>query len=122
MTTTELLLTVTIVAGFVVLLLTLGAFLARRYTVGVIAMVLAGACFVGALVLMGKVSADQDAATRQAVKQKYAVKITAWGNPLGTDPVWIIDGKKVSCEADLQDRSDPIVRCGKDTFVELPLR
>jgi hypothetical protein len=119
MSHTEVLLTVTIVAGFAVLVLTLVAFVARRTTVGIIALVLAGVCFVAALVLMGKVSSDQDAATRQAVREKYAVKIQAWGNPLGTDPEWIVDGKKVDCVAHLQDRSDPIVECeGK----ELPLR
>jgi hypothetical protein len=121
MTHTEILLAVTIVAGFVVLLLTLGAFIARRSTLGVVALVLAGVCFVAALVLMGKVSADQDAVTRAAVQAKYDVKITAWGTPLGTDPAWIINGKVVDCVADLQDRSDPIVLCGKD-LKELPRR
>jgi hypothetical protein len=121
MTHTEVLLVATIGAGFLVLLLTLGAFLIGKYALGVIALVLAGACFVGALVLMGKVSADQDAVTRAAVIAKYDVKITGWGDPLGTDPEWIVNGKKVDCEADLQDRSDPTITCGKD-LKELPLR
>jgi hypothetical protein len=122
MTHTEVLLAVAILAGFVVLLLTLGAFIARRATIGILALVLAGVCFVAALVLMGKVSADQDAETRAAVTAKYDVKIQAWGNPLGTDPEWIVDGRKVDCEAILTDRSDPIVKCGDEKLVELPLR
>jgi hypothetical protein len=119
MTHTEVLLAAAIVAGYVVLLLTLGAFIARKTTIGIAALVLAGVCFVVALVLMGKVSAEQDAETRAAVTAKYDVKIQAWGSPLGTDSEWIVDGKKVDCEAILTDRSDPIVTCDDK---ELPLR
>jgi hypothetical protein len=119
MSDTEVMLTVTIVGGFVVLLLTLAAFIKNAYRAGVAGLVVAGAAFILALVLMSHVSAEQDEATRTAVLEKYDVKIQAWGNPLGTAAEWKVNGKEVECEVDLQDPADPVVKCEKK---ELPLR
>jgi hypothetical protein len=118
MTQTEVLLIAAIVGGFLILLLTLGAFVLGKYTAGVVALVLAGVCFVAALFLMAQVSVAQEDETRQAVLDKYDVTVEQWGTPLGASATWVVNGEEVDCVVLLEDRDDPTVRCNNK---ELPL-
>jgi hypothetical protein len=119
MTQTEVLLAAAIAAGFLLLLATAGAFALKRQTLGLTVLVLAGATFVAALVLMARVSTHHQDEERAAVEAKYHVTIQEWGAPLGSAPVWEVDGKEVDCVADLDDRDDPVVVCDGE---ELPKR
>lgn len=107
-----------IAAGFVVLLLTVGAFAAGRSVLGVLGLVLAGAAFVTSLVFMGRVSSQWEDHVRAEVLDKYDVKVQRWGPPLGT-AAWRIDGQPAQCDVDLADEDDPVVRCDDQ---ELPRR
>lgn len=118
MTETQMLLAAAIAAGFVVLLLTVGAFAAGRSALGVLGLVLAAAAFVGSLVLMGRVSSQWEDHVRAEVLDKYDVKVDQWGPPLGT-ATWVIDGRHVECEVDLADEDDPVLSCPD---LELPRR
>jgi len=111
MTHNEMLLIGAIVAGFALLLLTLGAFIVRRPALGLVLLIGAGAAFVVALVFMSRVSQDQERAMRAAVNEKYDVHVQKWGEPLGVSPKWQIDGKVMVCEADVSDESDPVLTC-----------
>lgn len=119
MTQSETLLTVATVGGFVLLLLTLGAFIVGRQGVGLVLLLVAGAAFVGALVMMGKVSTEQDLRLRAAVEQKYDVRVQQWGQPLGPTQVWKVDHRVMDCHADVSDESDPVLTCDGR---EMPLR
>jgi hypothetical protein len=119
MTTSEILLAVATVGGFVLLLLTLGAFVIKRQGLGLVLLIGAGAAFVAALVLMGRVSTEQDLRLRAAVLDKYDVKVQQWGQPLGSDQTWKVDHRTMDCHADVADESDPVLTCNGR---EMPLR
>lgn len=112
MTDTHTLLMATIVAGFVVLALMLAAFAIGREGLGVLILLLATGVFVVALVLMGRLSVQEQQEARDAVLAKYDVRIQQWGPPLGVDPEWKVDGKVSDCAVDLDDPEDPVVTCG----------
>src|SRR4051812_27271439 len=99
MTHNEILLIGAIVAGFALLLLTLGAFIVSRQALGLVLLIGAGAAFIAALVFMSRVSQDQERALRAAVNEKYDVHVQKWGEPLGVSPRWEIDGRFMDCEA-----------------------
>jgi len=115
MTQTEILLVLVIAAGFLLLALTVGAFVIHRQGLGVALLVLAGASFVVALVLMGRVSTDWESSKRAEVLAKYDVKVQAWGAPLGSAPDWVVDGKKSKCVVILTGSDAPVMTCdGKE--------
>jgi hypothetical protein len=120
MTQTQILLLVAIVAGFLLLALTVGAFVVSRQRLGVLLLVLAGASFVAALLLMGRVSSQWEVDKRAAVLAKYDVKVQHWGAPLGSDPQWEVD-KKVykECVVLFPSPDDPTFECDGE---EMPLR
>jgi hypothetical protein len=119
MTHNEILLAAAIVIGFVLLLLTLGAFIVSRPALGLALLITAGAAFIAALVFMSRVSQDQEQGLRAAVNAKYDVHVQKWGEPLGVSPKWEIDGRLMDCDADVADESDPVLTCNGH---ELPLR
>ena len=119
MTHYEVLLAAATIAGFALLLLTLGAFIVSRARLGLVTLVAAGTAFIAALTFMSHVSAEQEQALRSAVNAKYDVHIQKWGEPLGTSPLWQVDGRSMDCEADVSDESDPVVKCNGH---QLPLR
>lgn len=119
MTHFEVLLAAAIVAGFALLLLTLGAFIVSRPRLGLVLLIAAGVAFIAALVCMTRVSQAQEDALRAAVNRKYDVHVQKWGEPLGTSPKWQVDGRTMDCEADVADKSDPVLTCDGH---ELPLR
>ena len=105
--------------GFLLLLITVGAFVVGRERVGVGLLVVAAAVFITSLVLMGRLSTQEQSEARQAVAQKYRVRIDEWGPPLGVAPTWEVDGRKADCAVNLDNPDDPVVTCdGK----ELPRR
>ena len=120
MTESQLLLAAAIVAGFVLLALTVGAFVVARQRLGLALLVLAAVSFVGALLLMGRVSSQWEHDRREAVTTKYAVKVKQWGAPLGSDPEWKVNGKvRKECVVLFPSPDDPTFECdGK----EMPLR
>jgi hypothetical protein len=111
MTQTEILLLCAIVAGFVLLALSVTAFALHRARVGAVLLVVAAVATLLAYPLLGDVSRDREDATREAIETKYGVDVTEWGSPLGDSAVWVIDGKYKDCELDLSDRDDPVVTC-----------
>lgn len=112
MTDTEIQLLCALLAGFALLALSIGAFALRRARAGTALLVLAGVACVACYPLMGKVSRAQEDETRAAIEAKYGIDVTRWGGPLGSSPVWVIDGKQVVCEhIDLSDPDDPILEC-----------
>lgn len=111
MTHTEILLTVATVGGFALLLLTLGAFAISRQGIGLVLLLASGAAFVAALVLMGRVSTEQDLRLRAAVEHKYDVRVQQWGQPLGPKQVWRINHRTMDCHANVADESDPVLTC-----------
>jgi hypothetical protein len=119
MTHYEMLLAAAILAGFLLLALTVGAFIVARPRLGLALLIAAGIAFIGSLFVMSHVSHAQEARLRGAVLRKYDVHVEKWGEPLGTNPTWRVDGKNRSCEADVSDESDPVLTCGGQ---ELPLR
>jgi hypothetical protein len=119
MTHYEMLLAAAIVAGFALLLLTVGAFIIARQKLGLLLLVAAGVAFIASLGLMSHVSHAQQVRLRHAVLAKYDVHVQKWGEPLGVSPTWEIDGKVMDCDADVADESDPVLTCNGH---ELPLR
>jgi hypothetical protein len=119
MTHYEMLLAAAIVAGFALLLLTVGAFIIARPKLGLVLLVAAGVAFIASLGLMSHVSAAQQARLRHAVLAKYDVQVQKWGEPLGSNPSWVVNGRKTVCEADVSNESDPVLSCGGN---QLPLR
>ncbi|MFC7497388.1 MULTISPECIES: hypothetical protein [unclassified Nocardioides] len=112
MTDTEIQLMAAIIAGFVLLALSVGAFATHRSRLGVTLLVLAAVATVVSYPLITKVARDQDDATREAIEQKYGIDVEDWGPPLGDATVWVIDGEQQSCEhIDLSDRDDPVLEC-----------
>ena len=120
MSQTQILLLAAIVAGFLLLALTVGAFVISRQRLGVLLLVLAGASFVAALVLMGRVSSEWQADKRAEVLAKYDVKVQDWGAPLGSAPDWKVNGKEHrECVVLFPSPDDPTFECDGE---ELPLR
>jgi hypothetical protein len=119
MTHYEMLLTAAIIAGFALLLLTVGAFIIARPRLGLLLLITAGVAFIGALLVMSHVSHAQEVRLRHAVLAKYDVHVEKWGEPLGSNPVWRVNGKDTVCEADVSDEADPILSCAGG---KLPLR
>lgn len=119
MSHSEILLLAAIVAGFLLLGLTAGAFAISRPRIGVLLLVLSGVAFVGALVLMGRVSSQWEMAKRAEVTAKYHVKVQAWGAPLGSARDWEVDGKKADCVVILTGADAPVMTCDGQ---EMPLR
>ncbi|MBB3044862.1 hypothetical protein KM427_12030 [Nocardioides sp. LMS-CY] len=119
MTQTEIQLLSTIVAGFLLLALSVGAFALHRSRIGVLLLVLAAVATLLSYPLIGQVSRDQQESTRQAIEAKYDFEITEWSAPLGDSPIWVIDGRPQSCEVDLSDRDDPVLEC-TDPVAEAP--
>jgi hypothetical protein len=111
MTHTQILLTIALVVGFALLLATVGLFAINRGAVGLVSLVLAGACFVAALVLTARMSEEWQAHVRAEVLAKYDVSVQEWGAPLGSAPTWMVDGKHTECVVDAADKDDPVVRC-----------
>jgi hypothetical protein len=119
MTQTELYLALSIVAGFLLLALTVGAFVISRPRLGVLLLVLAGVSFVGSLVLMARVSSQWEDDKRALINAKYDVKVQHWGAPLGSAPDWKVNGKTTTCVVTFDDPDDPVFVCGGK---ELPKR
>jgi hypothetical protein len=119
MTHYEMLLAAAIIAGFALLLLTVGAFIIARQKLGLLLLITAGVAFVASLGLMSHVSHAQEVRLRHAVLAKYDVRIQKWGEPLGSNPTWVVNGQNTVCEADVSDESDPVLSCGQ---TKLPLR
>lgn len=119
MTQTELALLVSIVAGFVLLAATVGAFMIGRPRLGVAVLVLAAVAFIGSLVLMGRVSGEWQTAKRQEVLAKYDVRVQEWGAPLGSSPEWKVDGKVADCIVVLSGDHAPFMTCNDK---EMPKR
>lgn len=120
MTHTQILLLAAIVAGFLLLALTVGAFVISRQRLGVLLLVLAGASFVAALVLMGRVSNQWELDKRAEVVAKYDVKVQDWGAPLGSAPDWKVNGKvHKECVVLFPHPNDPTFECDGE---EMPLR
>lgn len=112
MTATETLLVCAMVAGFVLLALSICAFAMRRPRTGITLLVLAGVACVVCYPLVGKLARAQEDATRAAIEAKYGIDVTKWGAPLGSSTVWVIDGKVQVCDhVDLSDRDDPVLEC-----------
>jgi hypothetical protein len=111
MTHTQILLTVALVAGFALLLATVGLFAISRGALGLLSLVLAGACFVAALVLTARMSQEWQDHLRAEVRAKYDVTVQQWGAPLGSSPAWVVGGQRAQCEVDLADKDDPVVEC-----------
>ncbi|GAA1146822.1 hypothetical protein [Nocardioides aquiterrae] len=112
MSHTQTLLLAAIVAGFALLALTVGAFVISRQRLGVLLLVLAGASFVAALVLMGRVSSQWEHEKRAEVLAKYHVKVQDWGAPLGSAPDWKVDGKVYKeCVVLFPSPDDPVFEC-----------
>jgi hypothetical protein len=119
MTQTELYLALVITAGFLLLALTVGAFVISRQRLGVLLLVLSGVSFVLALVLMGRVSTEWEHDKRDLVLAKYDVKVQLWGAPLGSAPEWKVDGHKAECVVTFDNPDDPVFVCDGQ---ELPKR
>jgi hypothetical protein len=120
MSQSEILLLAAIVAGFLLLALTVGAFVVSWQRLGLLLLVLAGASFVAGLVLMGRVSDQWEAEKRADVLAKYDVRVQDWGAPLGSAPDWKVDGKvRKECVVLLDDPDAPVFECDGE---ELPLR
>ena len=116
MSHSEILLLAAIVVGFLLLGLTVGAFVVSRSRLGVLLLVLSGVAFVAALVLMGRVSGQWETEKRQQVLDKYDVRVQAWGAPLGSAAEWKVDGKLTrDCVVTFPHRDDPVFTCdGKE--------
>jgi hypothetical protein len=107
-----MLLVAAIAAGFVLLALTVGAFVMSRARLGVLLLVLAGVAFVGALVLMGRVSSQWEHEKRELITAKYDVRVQEWGAPLGSSPDWKVDGKvRDECVVLFPSADDPTFEC-----------
>ncbi|HEU5037336.1 MAG TPA: hypothetical protein VFT70_10040 [Nocardioides sp.] len=120
MSQSEILLAASIAAGFLLLVLTVGAFVISRPRLGVLLLVLAGASFVAALVLMGRVSNQWEVEKREQVTAKYDVRVQEWGAPLGSAPDWKVDGKvRKECVVLFPSPNDPTFECDGE---EMPLR
>ncbi|WP_028638064.1 hypothetical protein [Nocardioides sp. URHA0032] len=119
MSHSETLLLAATVGGFLLLGLTVGAFVISRPRLGVLLLVLSGVAFVAALVLMGRVSSQWEVEKRQAVLAKYDVKVQAWGAPLGSATQWKVDGKNTECVVILTGADAPVMTCDGQ---EMPLR
>jgi hypothetical protein len=120
MSQTQILLLAAIVAGFVLLALTVGAFVISRQRLGVLLLVLAGVSFVAALVLMGRVSNQWELDKRAEVLAKYDVKVQDWGAPLGSAPDWKVNGKvHKECVVLFPHPDDPTFECDGE---EMPRR
>lgn len=119
MTESQILLVAAIVAGFLLLALTVGAFVIDRQRFGVLLLVLSGAAFVVALVFMGRVSVQWEDDKRDLVLAKYDVTVQAWGAPLGSAPVWKVDGRESECVVTFDSPDDPVLECDGE---ELPKR
>lgn len=111
MTQTEIQLLCAIVAGFVLLALSVVAFALHRSRIGVLLLVSAAAATLVSYPLIGQIARDQEETTRQAIEAKYDFEVTEWSAPLGDSPVWVIDGRPQECAVDLSDRSDPVLEC-----------
>jgi hypothetical protein len=111
MTQTELLLALAIAAGFVLLALTVGAFVISHQRLGLLLLVLAGLSFVASLVLMGRVSSDWEHQKRDLVVAKYDVNVKRWGAPLGSSQTWKVNGKQKDCVVTFDDPDDPVFTC-----------
>ncbi|MDF1606307.1 hypothetical protein [Nocardioides sp. YIM 152315] len=121
MTETEIQLLCTIVAGFLLLALSVGAFALHRSRVGVTLLVLSAVATLLAYPLIGEVSRTQEEATRAKIEQKYGIDVTGWAPPLGDAPAWVIDGEvKVCEEVDLSDPDDPVLECTDPGAEESP--
>lgn len=111
MTQTEIQLLCAMVAGFVLLALSVAAFALHRSRLGVLLLVLAAVATVVSYPLIGRIARDQEESTRQAIEAKYDFEVTEWSAPLGDSPIWVIDGRPQDCMVDLSDRSDPVLEC-----------
>lgn len=120
MSHSEILLIAAIACGFLLLALTVGAFVISRQRLGVLLLVLSGLAFVCALVLMGRVSGQWEHEKRQQVLAKYDVTVQQWGAPLGSAPEWKVDGKQTrDCVVLFTHPDDPTFTCEGE---ELPLK
>ena len=120
MSHSEILLLAAIAGGFLLLALTVGAFVISRQRLGLLLLVLAGVSFVAALVLMGRVSSQWEHEKRQLVVAKYDVTVQDWGAPLGSAPDWKVNGEThKECVVLFPSPDDPTFECDGE---ELPLR
>lgn len=119
MSQTEIALLLSIVGGFALLALTVGAFFLSRQRAGLVLLVLAGAAFACALVFMARFSTQWEHTQRLAVVHKYDVTVQQWGAPLGSSPDWKVDGKLTECVVITSGADAPTMECGGR---EMPLR
>ena len=119
MSQTELALLLTIVGGFVLLALTVTAFLLSHPRFGLVLLLLAGVAFGSSLVVMARFSSDWEQQQRDEVTAKYRVHVTQWGMPLGSDPVWEVNGEITDCVVITKGPDAPVMTCDGE---EMPLR
>jgi drug/metabolite transporter (DMT)-like permease len=120
MTQTELLLALAIAVGFLLLVLTVGAFVISRQRLGILLLVLAGLSFVASLVLMSRLSSEWEHEKRELVRAKYDVTVQRWGAPLGSSATWKVDGQEIAdCVVTFDDPDDPVFTCDGE---EMPKR
>ncbi|MCB8955989.1 MAG: hypothetical protein H6529_05845 [Nocardioides sp.] len=119
MSQTEIALLLSIVGGFALLALTVGAFVISRPRAGLTMLVLAGAAFACALVFMGRFSSEWEHDQRLEVLRKYDVSVQEWGAPLGSSPEWKVDGKVAECVVITTGSDAPTMECDGQ---EMPLR
>lgn len=119
MSQTELTLLLSIVGDFALLAMTVAAFLLSRPRLGLVLLVLAGAAFGSSLVVMAHFSSDWEQQQRDEVTAKYKVHVKQWGMPLGSDPVWEVNGEITDCVVLTKGPDAPVMTCDGE---EMPLR
>ena len=119
MSQSEVSLALSIVGGFLLLALTVGAFLLSRPRLGFGLLVLSAATFVCALVFMAQFSSQWEQDQRVALLEKYDVTVQEWAAPLGSSPDWKVDGRIRDCVVITTGPDTPLMECDCD---EMPLR